>query len=187
MGEHRQNPGDGIAPLEEHGNLQKVRGVHLNENIIDRRRHGVDNHDKQGAEFIPELALGTGHGRAQGNAQRHGQRHGQKPQQNGHGSLLGDDAANGCAHPIAGGSAQISPQQAGKKVLQLHGDGVVQAQRFQPRIDDRGAELIIIFEIALDGHLAKKHKYDGQHDHQGNGRAHQPAQNITQQEITSNP
>ena len=179
-GEHRQNPGDRIGLVKEHGNAQKAGAVELDEDVIHRRRHRVDEDDVDRAELVPEASLSLGHGRAQRDAQHQRERHGEHAHFDGQRRLLGDDAGDGRAHAVAGGGAQIPVHQALQEVPKLYRDGIVEAQLVELGLDHRLVRLLKIIKIALDRHLAQQNKDHRNDDQQRQKRGGQPLQGVFQ-------
>ena len=127
----------------------------LDENIVGRGGHCLDDDDKYRAELVPQLPPGPGapgHQDAQRQAQSQGNGQGGQADEQGNRDFLGDDGGDSDVFPVFNGVAQVALKQLAEEAHQLDGEGVIEAQLVEANLDLSIRQLIKILKVSLNGH-----------------------------------
>ena len=171
--DERQDVAQRLFGVEEHRQGRRCRHRDLDEQIVDDRRHGVDEDDVARAELVPEAVLFSGHEHAQRAAQHQRDADGAQAEAHGIRHLLAEDLGHRGLGLQRHGAAEVEMNQIVIEVEQLLIPRVEQAHVFE--------NLLFVFlvhrvraaaEVSLHRHQAHQQEHDRNDDEHGDdGRA----------------
>ena len=168
-GEDGQDPGDGLIHIEQHGQVEDLGEIYLDEEVDDDGGHGADDDHVNGAQTVGQTALAPRHGHAQRHTDQGGNKPGYDVQQQGIGDLFRQNAADGGVGIKGDAAPQITVEQPHHKVFQLDGHGIQHAHVAEIGVLFSVGHIapLLLGKIAGSGHKAQQGK-DHQH-HQDDG------------------
>ena len=172
--EHRQDPVPQVIGVEQKAHVQGGGAVHLDIQIVDRRRHRLDQDDDGRADLVGQPVLEPAHHQPQGDAQNQGHHHGRHAHLDGDGQLVGEDVHHRHVDPVDVADPEIALEGVAPEPEDLHGQRVQQAHGLQAGLDLGLGHFFVVGKVAFHRHQPEQAEHERHDDEQRQDRMPDP-------------